>query len=270
MPSVASAVGPLALPVPAGAPFSPLDDPTLSGLGAYLAYWLRGDLDPKLTSLQTGRDSDAAPLVTAVPSGNVFPWNPLKPSAHFTRGKGDGGANPLPALYLWDDTDKGKGWSQLYGMRERAVKVCWIFEEAVLPGWEVDRYGLRAAARATLFRAIDLRYHPSYPTPSAPAAIAVLLDLAGEGIVYQGSEQGMLAPRPDQRGAPLGSDQPVVRAYPYATVNLLVYERADGFTAVPSDATPDLSVVTATGDDPQAALVVGTRVVPAPPYPETT
>ena len=267
MPSTASFVGPLALPIPPGAPQSALDDPTLSGLGAYLAFCLNWDLDAKLTSLQTGRDSDATAISTAVPAGNVFPWNPLKPSAHFTRGAQDGAAYSLPALYLWDDKDREKGWSQLHKMRERAVTVAWIFEEALLPGWNVDRYGLRPAVAASIERAISEKYHPAY---NSRETIAVQLSLAGEGIVYQGAERGMLSPRPDQRGMPLGSDQPAVRAYPCVMVSLLVYERIEGFTALPTEVTPDLAVVTSTGPDPQDPLYVGTRVVPAPPYPEST
>jgi hypothetical protein len=267
MPSTASYVGPLALPVPAGAAQSALDDPTLSGLGAYLAFCLRFDLNAKLTSLQTGRESDATAISSAVPTGNVFCWNPLKPTAHFTRGAGDGETYPLPALYLWDDKDREKGWSQLHKMRERAVTVAWIFEEAVLPGWNVDRYGLRPAVAGSIQRAISEKYHPAY---NARQTIAVQLDLAGEGIVYQGSERGVLSPRPDQRGTPLGSDQPTVRAYPCVMASLLVYERVEGFTALPSEVAGDTSVVTSTGPDPQNPVRVGTRVVPAPPYTEST
>jgi hypothetical protein len=262
MPSPASSVGPLALPIPAGASHSAVDDPTLTGLGAYLAYALNQDLNAKLASLETRRD-DGSLVATAVPAGNVYCWDPTKPNAFFTRGKGDGAPYPLPALYLWDDSDKRKPWSQLYGMRERAVSVAWIFEEALLPGWQIDRFGLRGAACATLFRVIDEGWNPSY----SGTAIAVLLQLAGHGIVYQGSRRVMLSPVVE---AVQGSDQPMVRAYPCALASYLVYERDNGLTALPSEAAQDLLLKTGVGEDPGAPLPVGNRVVPAPPYPEST
>ena len=264
MPSSASTVGPLALPVPAGAALSAIDDPTLSGLGAYLAYWLNFDLNPKLASLRTGRSSDGSAVTTAVPAGNVFAWDPLKPIPLFVRGKQDGAAYTLPALYLSSTVDKRKPWSQLHGMRERVVRAAWIFTEATLPGWQVDRYGLRAAACATLFRAIEQGYHPGY---NAQETIAVQLCLAGHGILYQGSEQVMLSVRPMTKAGQ--AEQPVVRAFPAAIATYLVYEREDGMTALPSEAASDLALATSVGDDPLEALQVAERVVPAPPYPDS-
>lgn len=264
MPTPTSSVGPLTLPIPPGATYSPVDDPTLTGLGAHFAFWLNYDLNTKLASLQTSREQpDGSIITTAVPTNNVFCWNPLKPNGFFTRGKGDGGAHPLPALYLWDDSDKGKPWSQLYGMRERAVKVAWIFEQQLFPDDLIDRFGLRAAACATLFRAVEQKYHPGF----ANVAIAVQLDLAGEGIIYQGSERGVLAPRVDT--VP-GSDQPKVRVYPTSIASLLVYEREDGPIATAADATPDLTVGQSVGDDPANPLLVRKTVIPAPPYPKDT
>ncbi len=263
MPTSASTVGPFVLPVPAGAALSAVDDPTLSGLGAYLAFWLNFDLNPKLASLQTGRSADGSAVTTAVPTGNIFPWDPLKPLPLFIRGKQDGAAYNLPALYVSSVADKRKSWSQLHGMRERQVKVCWIFAEATLPGWQVDRYGLRACACATLFRAVEQRYHPGY---NARETIAVQLSLAGEGIVYQGAEQVMLSVRPTTKAGQ--AEQPVVRAYPAVIASYLVYEREDGMMATPADATQDLALVTSVGDDPQFALEVAEHVVPAPPYPD--
>lgn len=263
MPAPASTVGPLVRPVPAGALFSAVDDPTLSGLGAYFAFWLNYDLNAKLTSLQTTRE-DGSLITQAVPAGNVFCWSPFKPNAFFTRGQGDGAEHPLPALYVWDESDKGRRFSQLYGMRERAIKAAWIFDQALFPGWLEDRFGLRAAACATLFAAIEQRYHPGF---NPRAAITVQLSLSGEGIRYDGSERGAMAPRPD---TVTGSDQPNVRTYPTAIVSLTVWEREDGQTALPSDATPDLQVSIATGDDPGRPLPAWTPVFPAPPYPTTT
>jgi hypothetical protein len=264
MPTPSSTVGPLVLPVPAGAPNSAVDDPTLTGLGAYLAFWLNADLNTKLVSLGTSRD-DASTVVSAVPEGNVFCWDPRTPNATFARGKGDGETYPLPALYLWDAADKRVMWSQLYAMRERQVMAAWIFEEAELPGWQVDRYGLRAAACATLFRAIEQGWHPSY---NSRATIAEQLSLAGHGILYQGSQRVMLSPIVDQVQ---GSDQPQVRAYPCALASYLVWEREDGQTPLPTETTPpDLLVKVGVGADPQNALPAGSRVVPAPPYTTST
>lgn len=266
MPSAASSVGPLALPLAPGQPGSAVDDPTLTGFGAYLAYWLNSDLNAKLASLQPARTVDGSLITAAVPSGNVFPWNPTKPNAFFTRGQGDGAPYPLPALYIWDDADKRAPFSQLHGMRERAVRVAWIFEDALLPDWLVDRHGLRAAACATLFRAVEQGWHPGY---NSRQTIAVQLALAGRGIVYQGSERAMLSPVVD---APQGSDQPAVRAFPAAVASYLVYERENGPTATAAEQAPDLLVRTAMHQDGDVAkaLNIATKVAPAPPYLEDT
>ena len=257
MPSTASNVGPLALPL-AATP-GPVDDPTLSGLAAYLAFRLNADLNGKLAVLNTGRGSDGSPVTAAVMAVNVYNRNPFKPIPLFLRGKQDGAQPTLPALYVWSDVDKGQRYSQLHGMRERQVKAAWIFAEATLPGWDVDRYGLRGAACASMFRALDEKWDPAY---NPRETITVQLSLCGEGLVYQGSEQTYVAGRPSPRGA----EQPVVRAYPVATVSFLAYERQDGMTALPSEAMPDLALVTSVGEDPAEALEVGEHVVPAPPY----
>jgi hypothetical protein len=266
MPSSIGTVGPLQLPLPPGAANSAVDDPTLAGLAAFLAFWLNYDLNAKLASLNTGRSDDGSPVITAVPVGNVFLWNPTKPTAFFTRGAGDGAAHPLPALYVWDDKDKRAPFGQVRGMRERTVMAAWIFEEALLPAWHVDRHGLRAAACATLFRAIEQGWHEAYTTREH---IAVQLGLAGHGIVYQGSERTMLSPLYDQVQ---GSDQPAIRAYPVALASYQVFESEDGKTATPADATPDLQVRTGVNEsgDIVNALPLGLRVLPPPPYETST
>jgi hypothetical protein len=237
MPGLTNSVGPLVLPVPAGVANTPIDDPTVTGLLDYLAFWIRTSLNPKLTTLPTGR-LDAPGFVTdAVPLANRFPWDP---AGFFVRGDQEGDSTPFPSLYCWwSGRSTQERYSLVKSMRRRELGVCWIFEELTLPGALIDRHGLRGAVDAAIQSAIDLGHHPAYSYNGGPLGthIAVSLGLSGAGVRYEGGTQGMMAPIPGQGAANAGlqtgrADGHVVRAYPSVQVTLNVWEQIRPFDAV--------------------------------------
>lgn len=255
MPQADSTVGALLLPLAPGAQDTAVPDPLVDGMLAYLAHWLNADLSAKLTSLR-----GASPV--AVPTGNLYPWDPTtRPSALFARGKGDGGASPLPGLFCWRAGSKRANYSTLMSCREVQLKVAWISELAVLPAsWE-DRAGILPAAEAVIVRAVDIGYHPAY---QGGASIGVLLGLCRWGVIFASAQSFVFAPTPAA-----GADQPTVRGYPALVATLTAWEGIGQPTPTAAEAEPRDMMVEATivGElgEVQDGVTVMTRVVPAPP-----
>ena len=84
-----SQVGPLTLPIQAGATNAKLEDPVVEVLLDYLAWSLNNDLSAKLAQL-TGTSS------VAVPTANVFTFDPFEPRGHSVK-------RPVPSLFVWWD-----------------------------------------------------------------------------------------------------------------------------------------------------------------------
>ncbi len=259
MPSIVSAVGPLTLPLPAGVAQSPIVDPTVAGLAAYLAHWLNAELNAKLANL-VGTSAEA------VPAGNIFLWDPAR---YFVRGRQDGDPSPLPALYVWrQGRSRAQDYSTCHKMREQTIGVSWIFEELVLPGSMEDRYGLTGAADAVFLKAADWRLHPTYSHGGGPVGqpIATSLSLSGWGARYDGAESVMTSPIPavsEARGA--GSDGAVLRAFPTLSGTWTVWERSEGRLPLLTDAQDDVLVTSSVTDgDPSDPLLFFEHYLQAP------
>lgn len=262
---VDASVGSIPFPVDPGAQDTAFPDPLLTGLLEYLQVWLNYDLNAKLGNL---RGSSAI----AVPVGNTHAWDPTaRPSATFTRGRGEGEANPLPALFVWRGKSKRARWSTMTLARQQEVKVAWIFDQLVLPeGWQ-DRYGVLSGADSCIERAICIGHHHLHRDD---ANIGLLLGLCGFGLLFEGAEQAVLSPTP----SPSGQGQPKVRGYPALLATLTAWEgigfqgSADAQTGAnapgspgPAGAPMDLQVDIGVGDDPFDPLVIRQAIFPGPP-----
>jgi hypothetical protein len=254
-------VGSIVLPANAGTTNTAIPDPLVTGLLDYLAFCLNDALSAKLANLH-----GTSPV--AVPVKNRFPWDP---AAYFVRGHQDGAGPPFPALYVWR---RGKGrreqLSMLTDARRVDVGVLYVFDELVLPGALEDRFGLRTTVDAAFHDAASNGYHPAYGYNGAPLGtpIDISLGLAGFGLLYDGGEEGMMAPIPGQSEAlGRGSEGHVLHAYPTLLGGFSAWEAigqrqlrdpedvTQGFTAtisVPGD-----------GDLPDA-LPLMTRILSAP------
>lgn len=248
MPTAINAVGPLELPLDPGPINTAIDDPVVTGLLDYLAFWLRASLNAKLANLH-GTSGDAAPVK------NRFPWDP---ATYFVRGRQDGAASPFPALYVWwTGKSTTVPYSILKEARMRTIGVCWIFDELTLPGALEDRHGLRAAVDAVISTAISLGHHPAYglngARPGSP--LAVSLNLCAHGMRYDGGTQGLMAAIPGtgaaNAGLAAGRDTGhVVRAYPTLQGMIQVWERVEQFApADPGDVAPEILATVATNGE---------------------
>lgn len=235
-------------------PNTALGDPTVDGLLAYFSFWLQYDLNAKLANMQ-GTSSDACPTT------NRFGWDPTAPSATFIRGRQDSNASPFPALYLWLDKGKAKPYTTIYDLRDRTGGIMWIFDELILPGALVDRYGLRAAVEATLFRAASLARHPGFALNGGPLGqpVDVALQLSAMGFWIDNCQQGFMSPVT----APSGSDQPAVHAYPTVRCELHAQEQIEMEQPTDGDMANDPSLQSNIGTgDPARPLPFGKKYLP--------
>lgn len=266
MPSAANTIGPLALPVPAGAQDSSLDDATLTGILAYLGHWLSASLDAKVFAL---RGTNAS-TVGACPVANRFPWDP---ASYFVRGDeaGNGAIAYFPALYAWRiGRPQRERYSTTTIMRRQSIGVSYIFDELTLPGgWEA-RSGLLNVVDAVFTTAAEWNYHPTFSLNSEPLGtpFSVGLRLSGGGFQYDGGEQGVMSPVPSEsrtRGA--GADGHVLRGYPVLRSQFTVWERIEQATPVdPDDIGREwlLTLQANTEGDMDNPLEIMQRVLPSP------
>lgn len=248
MPTPASAVGSLELPLAPGVQDTPIDDPAVAGLADYLRFWIRSDVNAKLSNLR-------GTSIDAVPNGNLFFWNPLEPSATFLRSRGAGQPSPLPALYVWGSKGRLIPQTLVYDAQERDIGLLWVFDELVVPEGLEDRYGLRSAVAASIGRAISLRAHPAYRyrggRPGVP--IATSLRLTGRGIVLTSTQPGMMSPIPQGIGTAQAADQPIVRAYPSLLATIQIWERIEQMRPTDADRA-DFFITPAVGPAPALPL----------------
>ena len=259
MPTETSQVGPTILPYPAGAANTAIVDPTVVGLLAYFAYWLQFDLNAKIQNL-AGTTQDVCP------SANQFPWNPLDPKPSFMWADQTQTQEGLcvPALYVWLEKGKIKPYSTVTDMLERRGGVLWLYDQLVLPGAQVFRQGLRGAVEASLARAASLGRHPAFSLAGGPSGvpIEVALQLTGDGMWIEDSQQGFLSPITNQGN---DADQAVYRAYPSVQCTLVAQLEISSEQPLDSDQQTDASVIASIGGhDPAHPLPFGTRLLPGP------
>jgi hypothetical protein len=218
VPSNASAIGTLSLPLAAGAANTSLDDTLVLGLLDYFAFWLNGSLNAKLANMQ-GQPP------TAVPLGRRYPYNPERA---FVR-------TAIPALYMWrDDGPDGTRYEQHTILRLRRVSVVralYLFSEQVIPSGAVVMNGLRTAVDATLLAATEYGYRGDYGYGGSPLGTPIQQSLKFEGWQYLGSEGGIMWKLPgDVAVSPApgkGGDGAVQRGFPAVRAAWEILELAD-------------------------------------------
>lgn len=216
MPTQASAVGALDLPIAAGTISDALADPVVTGLLAFLGYWIKLELDAKL-AVQSPTSADACP------TANRYPYDPR---GYWVR-------NAKPALYVW-----WKGQSEIvdqtlvYTKRERDLGVFYVFEELVAPDGMVPRAGIIAAVDAAIAKASERGYHPSFSHNGAAAGTPLHLALASAGMLgweYRGGSAGWMVPVPDASARAGGAGTGYVqRGFPALDGTIRVWERVLG------------------------------------------
>jgi hypothetical protein len=217
-----SQLGGLTLPIPAGVANSEIDDPVVSGLAAYLAFYLNDALNTKLANL-SGTSAEA------VPSTNTFLWDP---STYFVRGRGDGDASPFPALYVWWDGRSQHALGRetlIYDCRERLISVMYLFEELNFPGAANARRGLLGAVDAVFFKAGERWRHASFSLGTDALNSWLLHELNIVDLRYMGGTRGELKasiPEASARAGGSGEGAPT-RGYPALSGQFRVWEQVE-------------------------------------------
>lgn len=155
--SVASTVGGLSIPVPAGVANAALQDPPVAVLLDYFGYWLRESLNAKLANIGAPVNGDDS-YTDACPTANRFPYNPEVLWTH----------NPRPALYIWwDGRSQTAPHTILCAKQMRELHLLWIYGGMKSPSGQRVFGGLPAAVSAVLHKAADRGAHPSFGNGAA-------------------------------------------------------------------------------------------------------
>lgn len=242
MPSEASAVGALVLPVPAAVAGSQFTDPVLETLLDFAAFYIRDALNVRLATIApVGHTS----IADAVPVANRFEFDPLEPRGHVVK-------LTVPALYLyWLGDSKVKEWTTIHTYRVRELHMLYVFPE--LPGIDqmVERYGLMNAVDSAMHKMTKRQMHDSYTPPGSAAGMNVSQALAARGVVdwkYLGGRKGRFGidegPLAERRAAKKSG-----RDFPALKGSFEVWERVLGMDLVdPTDVTPDIAVSVSGGE----------------------
>lgn len=181
MPSTATTVGALSLPVDRGDVDSPIVDPTVDVLRDYLATWLAEMLTPKVASMT------APPVPNACPPENRYSHSVALMVQEFN----------VPALFVWSDTAaETVGLTTMISGRKRTLNAMYVFDRVQgLDG--IARYrGLLNAVDATFSRAADRGAHPEFATPGHSPGSHITTMLSLYSIDYLGGTSGFLTELP--------------------------------------------------------------------------
>lgn len=227
MPTATSTVGPLTLPIAAGATNAAIADPVIDGLLDFLGFWLETELNAKLA--QHADFSD-----TACPSANRFAWNPMQPQGH--RGK-----LPVPGLWMWQHgVTKNVEHTITQTKRIRQLRCLYLYHETPKLTGLTRRAGMGAAVDAIFAKASRWQRHPGYSYGSSPDGTPLYQSLDDVGHfawLFMGSEEVRFGiddgepESPDPRNRRSGRDFPGVAAM-FTTEELV---DATGQMAVPAD-----------------------------------
>lgn len=250
MPSQTSAVGPLPLPIAAGALGDRIADPAVDALLDFLSYSLNASLNAKLANV-------AGTSTTAVPTANRFPFNPTDPRGHHVR-------LPVPSLFVWWDgkSQPFERMSAIYEYRQRELQVLYVFDELPSMAAMTVRAGLLAAVDATFFKAAERGYDPAYAYGSA-AAGQLLQFMAADpdlfSFTYQGGSPGRFGINAPEGGADSGRDYPALRG------SFLVRERIEQPTMTDEDVAGDVDLTIRASDGSSSQAVdLMQRYLPGP------
>lgn len=160
MPSFTRPVGPLTVPLSAGtgAPGQAIADPAVDGILAFLAWTLDDALNARLATFTAYRTPAGAP-VTAVPSGQTYPWDPREP-------RGNQIVLHPPCLFAWRSGESvydAALSTTVLRCRRQSVRALWVFFEPPQPVTELSRRaGLFNVADAAWHQAAERGYHKNY------------------------------------------------------------------------------------------------------------
>ena len=256
MPSEASAVGGLTLPIPAGIAGARLTDPLLDTVLDFAAWYIKNALDARLAMLLP-----AGSITDACPTDNRFRFDPTDP-------QGVKVAMPIPSLFVyWEGPSRVVPFTTMHTYRVRELKVMYCYEELPSQASKIERIGWSNAVDAAWHKMSERQAHASYTPSGGTAGMTPSQALAALGVAdwkYLGAEPGRFGidegPHAARRAKKTsGRDWPSVRG------TFEVWERIEPVTMEdPADVLGDGAMTFNVGCESDEAVELMERVLDAP------
>jgi hypothetical protein len=182
MPSEASAVGALELPIAPGAVGDKLADPIIEAVLSFAGFYIKDALDEKLKNILP-----SGLMLDAVPNANRFDFDPLEP-------QGIKVTLPVPCLFVWwEGISTVMEKTLLYSFRVRNLHLLYVFPELPKLSEVKRRAGLISSVDAAMHKMSERQLHTSYSYNGNPAGMGIAQALAPLGVVgweYVGGQPG--------------------------------------------------------------------------------
>lgn len=252
MPDVDGYVGGLYLPLKSEGYPSPVLDPAVTGLAAFLAFWIRYGLRAKL---QDPNENIPDPL----PAVNVFPYDP----------KDNWVRKPTPALYLWWNGESQRvKLTMVRELRRRTLRLFYVAgEQTVTPNGGRVYSGLPGAVDAILHKAAVAGFHPDYAPDGYQRGTQIAEALRLLSWDYDKGKADFAQAVPNVSPIPGGpGGGHTVRGFPVLFGNVVINEEIDQPTASDTEGPQDIPFDIRINDpaDPDGPLSILDRTLESP------
>jgi hypothetical protein len=185
MPTNASSVGPLDIPIPEVGGYVGFADPVAVGFADYFAFWIRYGINEKF------RDSTTS-IEYVLPEANVFPYDPTE---NWVR-------NDIPALYVWWSGESRRVERTItQAMRVRNFRIFYVAKEVKRPKGARVFSGMAAAVDAIMFQACEQGFHYDYGYNGATPGTPIQTSLKLRGWVYERGKEDFVQKIPNVAAA---------------------------------------------------------------------
>jgi len=256
LPSEASAVGALDLPVPAGAVGETLADPVVDAVLDFASFYIKDALDPKLKNILP-----SGTMVDAVPSANRFAFDPLEPQGLHVK-------LPVPCLFVWwQGASHVMKMTTIYNYRVRKLHLLYVFPELPKTSEMRRRVGLIGAVDAAMHKMSKRQINTSYAYKTNPEGMGIAQAIAPVDVVgweYDGGSPGRFG-IDEGPGADRRVKKKSGRDYPALKGTFTVQERVQPMTMVdPDDVLHDSNLIINGAGEGSVATFIMNRTLTAP------
>ena len=256
MPSEASAVGALDLPIAAGSVGEKVSDPLIDAILDFASFYIKDVLDDKLKNILP-----SGMMVDAVPTENRFDFNPTEPQGIQIK-------LPVPALFVWwEGKSRVHEQTVIYCYQQRPIEIMYVFPELPQLTELKRRSGLLSSVDAAMHKMSKRQLHSSYAYNEKPAGMGISQAIAPIDVVswsYVGGVPGRFG-----IGEGVGAERRVKknsgRDYPALRGQFNVYERVQQMTMEdPADVLHDSNFAINGAGEGSTPTVIMNRTLTAP------
>jgi len=250
-PSETTLVGATTIPVPTAIAGARIADPTVDGILAMVAWYIKDALDARLATVMP-----AGTITDACPTAHRFGFDPLEPRGHAVK-------LPTPALYVWWEGEaEAVEWTITWTLRKRKLALMYVFPE--LPAFDemVRREGLLNAVASSLHKMSQRQQHQNYLSGRKLSSVLAPVDyldwkLTGTKAGRFGIDEGPLAERRAAKKS--GRDWPALLAT-FEVLEKIAQPTLDD----PADVTHDFAMSIQASDGEGEVAPFMDRVLDAP------